>query len=289
MSMAYLNGDYLPLEEAKISPLDRGFMFADGVYEVIPVYAGCPFRLTEHLQRLAYSLAETAINDPFTAAEWIEVCHQLVDLNGGGNLSIYLQVTRGTPQVRDHAFPQNETPPTVFAMVHSMAIPTAQPQHNQGFSAITLPDLRWARCDIKSITLLPNILMRQQAVSQQATEAILLKNGNAVEGAASNLFIVKDNVIITAPLGPEILGGITRDVIIELCQQHQLALTQRSIPEAELRGADEIWITSSTREVVPIVTLDDRPVGLGKPGPVWQKVAYYYTQFRRQLCGLEPL
>src|SRR5699024_4781144 len=241
MSIAYLNGDYLPLAEAQISPLDRGFMFADGIYEVIPVYAGCPFRLTEHLTRLAYSLAEVAIRNPFTVKEWSNICHQLVDLNGGGNLSIYLQITRGTPQVRDHAFPQNETPATVFAMVHPMTIPTTQPQHNQGFSAITLQDLRWARCDIKSIALLPNILMRQQAASQNATEAILLKNGNAVEGAASNLFIVKDGVIITAPLGPEILGGITRDVIIELCQQHQLALIERSIAETELRSAEEIW------------------------------------------------
>src|SRR5699024_3141368 len=167
--------------------------------------------------------------------------------------------------------------------------PTTQPQHNQGFSAITLQDLRWARCDIKSIALLPNILMRQQAASQNTTEAILLKNGNAVEGAASNLFIVKDGVIITAPLGPEILGGITRDVIIELCQQPQLGLMERSFAATASRSAAEIWITSSTRDVVPIVSIDGQPVGLGTPVPVWQKVAYYYAQFRRQLCGLEPL
>lgn len=289
MSIAYLNGDYLPLEEAKVSPLDRGFMFADGIYEIIPVYASCPFRLVEHLQRLAYSLGEVAINNPFTTDEWASICHTLIDLNGGGNLSLYLQVTRGTPLIRDHTFPHNETPPTVFAMVHAMTIPTASPQDNQGYRAITLADLRWARCDIKSIALLPNVLMRQQAANQNATEAILLKHSNAVEGAASNLFIVNDGVIITAPLGPEILGGITRDVIIELCQQLALTVEERSIPEAELRNADEIWITSSTREVVPIVMLDDKPVGQGKPGPFWQKVAIQYTQFRRQLCGLEPL
>lgn len=289
MTIAYLNGDYLPLEEARVSPLDRGFMFADGVYEVIPVYAGCPFRLEEHLERLAFSLKEVAILNPHSVAEWKAICHQLVDRNGGGNLSIYLQITRGTPPKRDHAFPHDATPPTVFSMVHPMTIPTQDLESVSGFSAITVQDLRWARCDIKSIALLPNILMRQQAEEHNATEAILLKNGNAVEGAASNLFIVIDGAIITAPLGPEILGGITRDVIIELCVAQQLTVEERPIPEAMLRSADEIWITSSTREVVPIVTLDNQPVGLGKPGPLWQQVACGYTQFRRQLCGLESV
>lgn len=289
MPTVYLNGEYLPLDEARISPLDRGFMFADGIYEVIPVYAGQPFRLAEHLERLAYSLNQIAITNPFTLAEWAAICRQLITYNGAGNLSIYLQITRGTPPKRDHAFPHEETTPTVFAMTHPMAIPNTKPQDTTGFAAITLEDLRWARCDIKSIALLPNILLRQQAVNQDATEAILLKHGNAVEGAASNLFIVNAGVIITPPLGPEILGGITRDVIIELCEAHQLMVEERHIPELELRQADEIWVTSSTREIVPITTLDGSPVGQGKPGPIWQQVALYYTQFRRQLCGMELL
>lgn len=289
MSIAYLNGEFLPLHEAKISPLDRGFMFADGVYEVIPVYAGVPFRLPDHLRRLQYSLGEIQLPSPLTQEQWEALCHEMVDLNGGGNLSLYLQITRGTPVQRDHTFPELTTKATVFAMATPLTIPTQAPTNPQGESAITLEDLRWARCDIKAIALLPNILMRQQAADAGAAEAILLRNGYATEGAASNLFIVQENVIITPPLSHHILGGITRDVVIELCQQHGLNVQEKPIPKAQLQQAEEIWITSSTREVVPIVTLDGSPIGHGVPGPLWRQVASLYTQLRRQLCGLEPL
>lgn len=288
MSVAYLNKQFTPLDEARISPLDRGFLFADGVYEVIPVYAGIPFRLTEHLERLEFSLAEVAIHNPHSRTEWQVICEQLIEKNGGGNLSIYLQITRGVPTKRDHAFPQTSVEPTVFAMTHAMDIPmAANPDTALGAKAITLNDLRWQRCDIKSIALLPNILLRQQAVSAGAMEAILIKDGNAVEGAASNLFIVKNNIVITPPSTQHILGGITRDVMIELCQDNGITILEQDISEAELHQADEVWVTSSTKEVVSIVELDGNPVANGEPGVVWQRVAALYSSFRRQLCGWE--
>lgn len=285
MSIAYLNGTWQPLEDAQISPLDRGFLFADGVYEVIPVYAGQPFRLAEHLARLAFSLDQIQLAAPLDDAGWGALFAELIERNGGGNLSLYLQVTRGAASKRDHAFPPAGTEPTVFAMVSPMAPPPADtPDTTPGVAAITLPDCRWLRCDIKSVSLLPNILMRQQAVSQGAAEAILLRDGLATEGSASNLFIVADGTVMTCPKSPLILGGITRDLILELCHQHGVPCAEQSISEAALRSADEIWVTSSTREIVPVVTLDGATVGSGRPGPVWRQVAGLYTAFKRALA-----
>ncbi|WP_111655884.1 D-amino acid aminotransferase [Isoalcanivorax indicus] len=285
MSTAYLNGTWQPLEDARISPLDRGFLFADGVYEVIPVYAGTPFRLAEHLARLAFSLAQIQLVTPLDDAGWTSLINELIERNGGGNLSLYLQVTRGATSKRDHAFPPAGTDPTVFAMVSPMApAPADTPDTTPGVTAITLPDCRWLRCDIKSVSLLPNILMRQQAVSQGAAEAILLRDGEATEGSASNLFIVAGGTVITCPKSPLILGGITRDLILELCRQHGVPCAEQPISEAALRSADEIWVTSSTREIVPVVTLDGATVGSGRPGPVWRQVAGLYTAFKRALA-----
>lgn len=288
MSIAYLNGQFVPLAEARISPLDRGFLFADGIYEVIPVYAGQPFRLAEHLERLHASLAAIALPSPHSYEEWEVLIRELIQRNTGHHFSLYLQITRGGPIERDHAFPDANIAPTVFAMVHPMAIPASTvPTHQRGAKAITAEDIRWKRCDIKAIALLPNLLLSQQAASEGAMEAILINDGLAMEGAASNLFVVKDGVVITPPKSHKILGGITRDVIIELCQQHQIKVREEDIPVALLRSADEIWSTSSTREVVPIIALDDEPVGAGVPGPLWQQMARHYTQFKRHLCGLE--
>ncbi|MCH8543979.1 MAG: D-amino acid aminotransferase [Alcanivorax sp.] len=284
MSIAYLNGTWQPLEDARISPLDRGFLFADGVYEVIPVYAGKAFRLAEHLDRLDHSLSAIQLAAPLSRTGWENLLNELVQRNEGGNLSVYLQITRGAPAKRDHAFPAADTPATVFAMVSPMApAPSATPDTTTGAAAVTAEDTRWLRCDIKSVSLLPNILLRQYAVSQGAIEAILLRDGVATEGSASNLFVVRDGTVITPPKSPLILGGITRDLILELCRAHAVPCAEANVSEAELRDADELWVTSSTRELVPVVRLDDQAIGDGRPGPVWRKVAGLYTDFKRSL------
>ncbi len=278
----------MPQSEARISPLDRGFLFADGVYEVIPAYQGHPFRLDEHLQRLDGSLSAIALSNPLTREQWRDVLTTLVMRNGGGNLAIYVQVTRGTTQRRDHGFPPVGTPPTLFAMTSPIDPPAAEsPDTTTGVGAITLDDIRWVRCDIKSIALLPNILMRQQALTNHAAEAILLRDGFVTEGAASNVFIVRKGQIETPPRSHLILGGVTRDLVIELARNQGLPIEEREIQEAELREADEIWLTSSTREIVPVVTLNGHAVANGKPGPLWKQMARHYVQLKRALCGLE--
>ena len=288
MTQVYLNGNFMAPDQARISPLDRGFLFADGVYEVIPAYNGVLFRFDEHLQRLERSLAEIGIHNPHDPAQWRSLCDSLVAHNGGGNLSVYLQITRGAAQKRDHAFPVPPVTPTVFMMTSPGAVPAADsPDTAQGSLAITLDDIRWARCDIKSISLLPNSLLRQQAVEAGAAEAILLRDGFVTEGSASNVFIVRNGTIFTPPKCHAILGGITRDLVVELCVAEGLPVAEQEISESQLRQAEEIWVTSSTREIVPIIQLNNSPVGSGQPGPVWKTVARHYVNFKRRLCGLD--
>lgn len=288
MAKVYLNGAFLAPDEARISPLDRGFLFADGIYEVIPAYNGILFRFDEHYVRLERSLREIDITNPYSREEWRALCDELLAHNGSGNLSIYLQVTRGAAEKRDHAFPNPPVSPTVFMMTNPIAVPAADsPDSATGSSAITLDDIRWARCDIKSVSLLPNSLLKQQAVLAGAAEAILLRDGFITEGSASNVFVVKNGVIATPPKNHAILGGITRDLVVELCQQHGLPIEEREITERELREADEIWVSSSTKEVVPITQLNNEQIGDGLPGPVWKAVATHYVSFKRQLCGVE--
>lgn len=285
-SIAFLNGDYLPLNEAKISVLDRGFLFADGIYEVIPVYQGKVFRLEQHLDRLEFSLAETRIDTPVTRAELTEIINNLVTKNGAGNLSIYLQITRGTAPIRNHAFPDESPTPTLFLMCSPISTPAASNiETTKGYKAITATDIRWVRCDIKSVSLLPNILLRQQAEEQGAAEAILLRDGIVTEGSASNLFLVTAGKILTPPKSHHILGGITRDLIIELAHENDLPLEETEISEAQLRSADEIWCSSSTKEIIPIVQLDDAPVGQGFVGEVWKQVANIYNAFKLSLIN----
>lgn len=287
MAIAYLNGQFVPLDEARISPLDRGFLFADGVYEVIPAYAGKLFRLDEHLQRLENSLAAIAISNPLSPADWTALFNELILKNGGGNIYIYLQVTRGAAAKRDHAFPNPAVPPTIFAMTGEIVTPAADmPDTADGVTVITLDDIRWSRCDIKSVALLANILMRQQAVTEGAAEAILIRDGFATEGSASNFFIVKDGLIITPPKSHLILPGITRDLLVELAQQHNMPIEEKEVTEAELRSADEIWLSSSTREVVPVTRLNGHTLADGKPGPLWKQMARHYVDYKRRLCGL---
>ncbi len=284
MSIVYLNGEFIPSEDATISVLDRGFLFADGVYEVIPVYNGKPFRLDSHLQRLRRSLDAIRLDPPLTDAQWEAVLAALIERNGSGHFSIYLQISRGAAAVRDHVFPVPPVTPTVFAMTSSMPTPDKHSQQRTtGLHAILLPDIRWQRCDIKSISLLPNILLKQQAMDAGANEAILMRDDMITEGSASNVFCVKDGTIQTPPKSELILGGVTRDLVVELALANQLSLTERNISAAELRNADEIWITSSTKEVAPITKLDDQPVGNGQIGPIWQQMAQLYSDYKLSL------
>ncbi len=284
MPIVHLNGQNLPAGDACVPVLDRGFIFGDGVYEVIPVFGGHPFRLSEHLRRLENSLGEVRIPNPHARAEWAALIQRLVDENGGGDQSVYLQVTRG-PAARDHALPENPTP-TVFAMSNPLH-PAAAEILAQGIKAISLDDIRWTRCHIKAISLLPNILLRQTALDAGAAEAILIRDGYATEGAASNLFAVFDEkpggILVTPPKGPHLLPGITRDVILELAGAHGIAHRESDIRREDLARASEIWVTSSTKEVLPVTTLDDKPVGNGKPGPLFLRVHELYQAHKTGL------
>ena len=283
MDIVYLNGTFIPKESASVSVMDRGFLFADGVYEVIPVYCGKMFRLGEHLDRLQRSLDAIRLNSPFKKNQWDNILQQLVEKNGGGNQAIYLQVTRGIEGIRDHRFPE-EIKPTVFAMSSPITKPSGDDLEKvQGIKTITTKDIRWDRCDIKSISLLPNILLRQQALDAGAQEALLIKNGNLTEGAASNCFIVKNGTILTPPKNELILGGITRDLIIELARENNIECKEVPVSEKSLNTADEIWISSSTKEIVPVVELNNKIVGEGKPGPLWRKMAQLYIQYKMRL------
>lgn len=281
MTTAYLNGTFLPLEDASVPVMDRGFLFGDGVYEVIPVYAGRLFRLAHHLQRLRNSLQAVHIDNPLADSDWETMLTELVNRNAIPDQAVYLQVTRGVAAKRDHAFPA-DTQPTLFAMSTPMTA-SADIDSIAGATAITLPDVRWKLCNIKAITLLPNVMLRQQAVDAGAVEAILIKDGYAIEGAASNVFIVKNDLLITPPNGPALLPGITRDLIIELAANHAIPFREADITEAELFAADEIWLSSSTREISPVTLLDDTVISAGKPGPLWKRMITLYQEYKAAL------
>lgn len=280
MNIVYLNGEYLPITEAKISVLDRGFLFGDGVYEVIPVFGGRLFRMEQHLQRLERSLREVRIASP--KLPWQEIFNTLIERHGGGNLSIYLQVTRGADKARDHGFPNPPISSTVFIMLSPGPSPDACPAA-KGVAAITVPDLRWLRCDIKSIALLPNILVRQQALDEGAKEALFVRDGYVLEGAATSVFMVKNDVITTPPATQSILPGVTRDLLLELAKEHGFAYREQPILLTELQAADEIWITASTSEIRPVIQLDGKPVGNGHIGPFWHKIVEVYQVRKQQL------
>jgi D-alanine transaminase len=278
MSTAYLNGIFLPLDQANVSVMDRGFLFGDGVYEVIPVYGGNLFRLGHHLRRLQNSLDAVRIGNPLTKEGWESMLAQLVACNEGRDQTVYLQVTRGVAPRRDHAFPVDSRP-TVFAMCTPCLV-SREIDTEPGVAAITLADIRWQHCNVKAITLLPNILLRQQAIDADTAEAILLKDGYAIEGAASNIFIVADDTLKTPPNSPALLPGVTRDLILELAETNGIPCLEADIATEELAGADEIWLTSSTREISPVIRLDDRPVGNGKPGALWNRMIRLYQDYK---------
>jgi D-alanine transaminase len=280
MSMVFLNGKVLPIEEAKIPVLDRGFIFGDGVYEVVPVYSRVAFRLEEHLARLERSLGAISIRNPFSRAQWRDVIYRIVDAQPFEDQGVYFQVTRGVAK-RDHAFPKNAEP-TVFVMSNPLVPPPAD-QVEKGGRAITAQDYRWLRCDIKSVSLLGNCLLRQLSAEVGATETILFREGKLTEASSSNVFIVKGGTIVSPPKGNLILPGITYDVVLELAQANGLALQLRDVTEDEVRGADEVWVTSSSKEVFPIVELDGRKVGDGRPGPAFRRMYQLYQDFKKKV------
>jgi D-alanine transaminase len=274
--IAYLDGSFLPLDQARVSVMDRGFLFGDGVYEMMPVYGDIVFRLDEHLQRLARSLEAIDIPNPYGPGEWKSLVGELLGKNAiSGHKSIYIEVTRGEDD-RNHIYESARLVPTVFMLCQ----PLAARNYSDGVSAITHPDIRWDYCHIKAISLLPAVMLKQRASKAGSLEAILLRNGEVTEGAASNVFIVRDERIMTPPRGNELLHGITRDLVIELLTGAGIACAETRIGEQELRSADEIWITSSTMEVVPVVTLDGRSVGRGVPGPQWRRARDLYDSFK---------
>jgi D-alanine transaminase len=279
VATVFLNGEYLPAEQAQVSVLDRGFLLGDGVYEVIPVYNGLPFRLKEHLQRLQRSLNGIRMANPFDESGWGEIISQLVKLNGDGNQAVYLQVTRGVAP-RDHVFPEG-VEPTAFVMTNPIK-PLPEWYKQDGIKAITVNDIRWAQCDIKAITLLPNSLLRQQAQDAGAQEALLIRDGYMTEGSASNSYAVIDGVIFTAPKDEKVLPGITRDLVLELADAAGIPYREEAVTAEQLKSAEEIWISSSTRELLPVTTLDGQAVGSGKPGPVWQQLDTLYQRYKHE-------
>jgi len=278
----YLNGKFMPIEEARVPVLDRGFIFGDGVYEVIPVYSRRPFRLAEHLKRLQHSLDGIKLKNPHSESEWTDILDQLIQRNTPEDQYLYLHITRGVAK-RDHAFPVPPVPPTVFVLSNPLSTPPAELLQS-GISCITVADNRWLRCDIKAIALLPNVLLRQAAVEAGCAEAILIRDDAFLtEGAASNIFVVKNGRLLAPPKDNLMLPGITYDVILELAAANGIPCEVRRVSKTELLSADEILLTSSTREVLAVTTLDGKPVGNGKPGAMFARLHPLYQTFKREV------
>ena len=280
MQLAWLNGEWTPLEAARISPLDRGFLFGDGVYEVIPVYRRRLFAFGPHLERLRHSLHATGIANPHTDEEWRQLCETLVERHPWDDQFIYLQVTRGVQPKRDH-LPDDCLVPTVFAYTNELK-PVSEAILRKGIHCITAEDIRWRRCDIKAITLLPNVMLKMQARAAGADDAILIRDGLVSEGTASNVMIVEGDRLSTPPLDHALLGGITRQILLQVARDAGLEVREEAITEQRLAQADEIWLTSSTKEALPVAMLNGQPVGTGRPGPVWQRLRQAFHAAREQ-------
>lgn len=281
----YLNGAFMPLAEARIPVLDRGFIFGDGVYELIPVYSRQAFRISQHLQRLQASLEAIRLDNPHDAAQWRALVAELIAQQEFDDQSVYIQITRGAPgpgqALRDQVIPA-ETRPTVFMFSQPLVIVSPE-QKAVGVSAVTAADTRWQHCNIKAISLLANILLRQQAVDAQCAETIMLRDGWLSEGTASNIFVVKDGVLRAPPPSNLMLTGVTYDLVLELAAQHGIPHEVRAISEAEVRHADELWMTSSTKEIMPIVRLDGVAVGAGVAGPLARHMDGLYQTFKQDV------
>jgi len=280
MANVYLNGAFLPLEEARIPVLDRGFIFGDGVYEVIPVYDRRPFRMTHHLDRLRHSLDGIRLDDPHTGTEWQALIERIVSEAESDDQGVYIQVTRG-PAPRDHVFPK-DVRPTVFIMATALRGPSEDTLRN-GVCAITAEDDRWLRCDLKTTSLLANVLLRQLAADAGCAETILIRDGLLMEGSTSSVFVVRDGVVLAPPKSNLMLPGITYEVVLELLDAEAMAHAVRPVGVHELRTAEEIWITSSTKEITPVTLLDGEPVGTGLPGPAFRRMHAAYQTFKHQI------
>jgi D-alanine transaminase len=281
MSTAYLNGEYLPLAEARISPLDRGFLFGDGIYEVIPYYNGESVGLIPHIQRMIDGLASIEINSTTTLDEWKVLLDDLIAKNDGANqnLGVYVHVSRGTDSIRNHAYPENVTP-TVFCFTFAIKDPEPVDRATAAtYTVTTSQDLRWKRCHIKSTALLGNVMHYQQGHSSGNNECLLYNaNNELTEGSSVNAFIVKDGVIITPIQDNQILPGITRRIIIDSIKADgSIKIEERTVTMGEVHNADEVWISSSSKEIAPIVQIDGKNVGDGTIGPVWEKAFGIYT------------
>jgi D-alanine transaminase len=277
----YLNGEFLPLIDARISVLDRGFIYGDGVYEVVPVYGRRAFRMPQHLKRLQYSLDGIRLRNPHTAVEWQSLIGDLIVQQPFADQAVYLQITRGVAK-RDHAFPQGVAP-TVFMMSNPLVVPSAE-QVERGVAVVTAQDNRWLRCDLKTTSLVGNVLMRQLAVDHDAIETVMFREGHLTEASASNVLIVRDGVVVAPPKDNLILPGITYDATLEIAQRVDVPLDVRPITHAEAMGADEMWLSSSTKEVLAVTSVDGRPFAGGKPGPVFRRV---WTAFQEAKQGTQ--
>jgi D-alanine transaminase len=279
--IVYLNGNYVPIEQATISVMDRGFLFGDGVYEVVPVFANKLLRPDEHLSRLQNSLDRIGLSNPKLNADWQKIFSDLLDKNPGDDRAIYLQISRG-PYVKRDLSANQDCVPTVFAMVLQVVPPDIDVL-SAGISVVTVEDFRWNACDIKSTSLVANVMLKQQAAQADVEDAILIKDGCVTEGTASNVFVIKEGVLITPPTSRQLLPGITRDLVIEIAENNAIVVEQRKIKEAELFSADEIWMTSSTREIAPVIKLNDKAVGAGVAGGVWKRLMDLYQQYKQEL------
>jgi D-alanine transaminase len=274
-SIVYLNGDYIRLGDAHVSVLDRGFIFGDGIYDVVPAYNGKPFCMDGHLARLERSLAAIGIQTNLSRSDWAALVTELLERSGQGDCMVYIQVTRGVAK-REHAFPAN-TAPTIFCMVSPFARPTEQAR-NQGLTAIGIPDIRWLRCEIKSISLLGNVLAKQQAVDAGVDDVLQFRDGYLSEGSACNIWVAKDGVLLAPPRDNLILEGIRYGLLEQLAHDAGIAFCARPISSAEVDAADELMLTSATKELLPITAYDGKPVGTGKPGAVYRTLRAGYDR-----------
>ena len=282
-TLCYLDGEFTPLNQAKVSVLDRGFLFGDGIYEVVPVYGRGLFRFDEHMARLERSLAKVRIANPHSAPEWLARCRRLIESHAAEDQLIYIQVTRGVA-LRDHVMP-TDIEPTVFIMVSAMKQPGAEQRH-RGVACVTARDFRWERGDIKSISLLGNVLARQISADHGAVETIMFRDGFLTEAASCNVWVVHEGAVLGPPKSEHVLEGIRYELIRELCEEEGIAFNLRPISEGEVMAADELMLSSTTKEVLPVTTLDGNSVGhgagRGKPGPVYAKL---YAAYQRAKSG----
>ena len=283
LPLCYLNGTFLPLSEARISPLDRGFLYADGCYEVMPVYGGRPFRFAAHCERLGRSLAGISMEDPHSREEWRAIIAALIERNAAGDCYIYWQVTRGAQFGRSHA-PLPHIARTVFAFGSPLAAPSAETLE-RGVGCVTATDTRWARCDIKSVALLANVLLRQLSVDARAAETILLRDGELTEASASAVHVVLGGEVLMPPNSRRILSGTTRGAVEELAARCGIPCRIVPVTEAQLRAAEEIWLSAATRELQPVTSLDGHAVGSGRPGPLWKRLYEELQRYKQELAG----